>query len=195
MARSKLQVLTQEIRACTQCVHQLPFEPNPIVRPSRQAKILITGQAPGTKVHQTSISWNDASGNTLREWMGVDRDIFYDDNKIAVMPMGFCYPGKGKSGDLPPRPECAPMWHPKLLALMPQVELTLLIGMYAQKFYLQENKKKNLTETVRAWKDYSPRYLPMPHPSPRNKFWLKRNAWFEFAVVPMLRKKIQMLIS
>lgn len=194
MARTKLQLLTQEIRACTHCVQQLPFTPNPIVRPSRKAKILITGQAPGTKVHETSISWNDASGNKLREWMGVDRDTFYDDNKIAVMPMGFCYPGKGKSGDLPPRPECAPMWHPQLLKLMPQVELTLLIGMYAQKFYLQAEKKKNLTETVRSWENYMPRYLPMPHPSPRNKLWLKRNAWFELEVVPVLRARINKLI-
>ncbi len=127
--------------------------------------------------------------------MGVDRDTFYNDNKIAVMPMGFCYPGKGKSGDLPPRPECAPMWHPKLLELMPQVELTLLIGMYAQKFYLQTDKKENLTETVRAWEDYSLRYLPMPHPSPRNKFWLKKNAWFELEVVPVLRNTILKLIT
>ena len=194
MTRTKLQLLTQEIRACTHCVQQLPFIPNPIVRPSRKAKILITGQAPGTKVHETSISRNDASGNKLREWMGVDRDTFYDDNKIAVMPMGFCYPGKGKSGDLPPRPECAPMWHPQLLKLMPQVELTLLIGMYAQKFYLQAEKKKNLTETVRSWENYMPRYLPMPHPSPRNKLWLKRNAWFELEVVPVLRARINKLI-
>ncbi len=195
MPRSKLQVLTEEIRACHQCSQQLPFAPNPIVRPSAKARILITGQAPGTKVHETSISWNDVSGNKLREWMGVDRDVFYDNNKVAIMPMGFCYPGKGKSGDLPPRPECAPMWHPKLLKLMPQIELTLLIGMYAQKFYLKTEKKKNLTETVRAWEQYSPRYLPMPHPSPRNKLWLKRNAWFELEVVPVLRKRIQKLIS
>ena len=194
MAFSKLQLLTKEIRSCTQCVHQLPFKPNPIVRPSSKAKILITGQAPGTKVHETSISWNDASGDKLRKWMGIDRETFYDDNKIAVMPMGFCYPGKGKSGDLPPRPECAPMWHPQLIELMPQIELTLLIGMYAQKYYLQSEKKKNLTETVRSWRQYSPHYLPMPHPSPRNQLWLKRNAWFELDVVPVLRKRINKLI-
>ena len=194
MASSKLKTLTTEIRACTQCAHQLPFQPNPIVRPSNTAKVLIIGQAPGTKVHETSISWNDASGDRLREWMGVNREIFYDDKKIAVMPMGFCYPGKGKSGDLPPRPECAPMWHPRLLKLMPQIELTLLIGMYAQKFYLCEGKKRNLTETVRAWEEYAPNYLPMPHPSPRNKLWLKKNNWFELDVVPVLKKRVKKLI-
>ncbi len=194
MSSTKLKRLTREIRACSQCIGQLPFQPNPIVRPSNTAKILIIGQAPGTKVHETNISWNDASGNKLREWMGVDREIFYDDTKIAVMPMGFCYPGKGKSGDLPPRPECAPMWHPRLLNLMPQIELILLIGMYAQKFYLQENKKKNLTETVRVWKQYAPRYFPMPHPSPRNKLWLKKNEWFELEVIPELKRRIKSLI-
>ena len=195
MPRSKLQNLAQQIRACIECEHSLPFKPNPIVRPSAKARILIIGQAPGTKVNETSISWNDASGNQLREWMGIDRDIFYDDNKIAVMPMGFCYPGKGKSGDLPPRPECAPLWHKQLLTLMPQIELTLLIGMYSQKYYLQAKKKKNLTETVRAWKEYSPEYLPMPHPSPRNKLWLKKNAWFESEVVPVLKRNVKRLIS
>jgi uracil-DNA glycosylase len=195
MVRSQLKLLTKEIRACTLCADKLPFQPNPIVRPSSYAKILIVGQAPGTKVHETCISWNDASGNRLREWMGVDRDTFYDDNKIAVMPMGFCYPGKGKSGDLPPLPNCAPNWHAPLLALMPQIELTLLIGMYSQKYYLRSVKKKNLTETVRAWKLYSPHFLPMPHPSPRNKMWLKKNSWFELDVVPVLRKRIHKLIQ
>ena len=194
MPRTKLQLLTREIRACTCCEQQLPFAPNPIVRPSAKAKILIIGQAPGTKVHETSISWNDASGNKLRDWMGIDRDIFYDDDKIAVMPMGFCYPGKGKSGDLPPRPECAPKWHSSLLELMSQVELTLLIGMYAQKYYLQAQRKKNLTETVRAWRMYMPHYLPMPHPSPRNKLWLKKNAWFEREVIPVLKNRVRELI-
>ena len=194
MSRSKLQALTVEIRSCTLCAQELPLGPNPIVRPSRNARILIIGQAPGTKVHETSISWNDASGNKLREWMGIDREVFYDDTKIAVMPMGFCYPGKGKSGDLPPRPECAPLWHPQLLKLMPQIELTLLIGMYSQKFYLQADKKRTLTETVQAWEEYSPHYLPMPHPSPRNKLWLKKNAWFESTVVPYLQKRVKKLI-
>lgn len=193
MSQLKLQRLTVDIRSCSLCEQYLPFQPNPIVRPSKKAKILIIGQAPGTKVHETSISWNDASGNKLREWMGIDRDIFYDLNKIAIMPMGFCYPGKGKSGDLPPRPECAPQWHEALLKLMPQIELMLLIGMYSQKYYLGKERKANLTETVKAWKQYAPKYLPMPHPSPRNKLWLKKNAWFELEVIPELRKRVKTL--
>ena len=172
----------------------LPFEPKPIVRPSRTAKIIIVGQAPGTKVHETGIPWNDPSGNKLREWMGIDKEVFYDDKRVAIMPTGFCYPGRGKSGDLPPRPECAPTWHPQLLELMPQIELMLLIGMYSQKYYLQENNKKTLTETVKAWKEYSPFYLPMPHPSPRNKLWLKKNTWFESSVVPQLKRRVKKLI-
>lgn len=194
MARTKLEKLTQEVRACTLCKADLPFEPKPVLRPSRTAKIIIVGQAPGTKVHNTGIPWNDPSGDKLREWMGVDRDIFYDDAKIAIMPTGFCYPGKGKSGDLPPRPECAPTWHPQLLKLMPQIELMLLIGMYSQKYYLQDKNKKTLTETVKAWKDYAPYYLPMPHPSPRNKLWLKKNAWFEKDIVPVLKRRVKKLI-
>lgn len=194
MSDVKLKCLTSKIRSCNICESNLPFQPNPIVRPSTKAKILIIGQAPGTKVHETSISWNDASGNKLREWMGIDREAFYNINKIAIMPMGFCYPGKGKSGDLPPRPECAPTWHEELLTLMPQIELVLLIGMYAQKYYLKDERKVNLTETVKAWKQYAPRYLPIPHPSPRNKLWLKKNAWFEHDVVPVLKKRVKKLI-
>ena len=193
MSQARLQKLTKKIRACELCKQHLPFEPNPIVRPSKKAKILIIGQAPGTKVHETSISWNDASGNQLRAWMGIDRDIFYNTDKVAIMPMGFCYPGKGKSGDLPPRPECAPQWHEPLLTLMPQIELVLLIGMYAQKYYLQDQRKTNLTQTVKAWEDYMPKYLPMPHPSPRNKLWLKKNAWFERDVVPVLKSQVKLL--
>lgn len=194
MARTKLDKLAINIRACTICKKHLPFEPKPIVRPSRTAKIIIVGQAPGTKVHETGIPWNDPSGNKLREWMGIDKEVFYDDKRVAIMPTGFCYPGKGKSGDLPPRPECAPTWHPQLLELMPQIELMLLIGMYSQKYYLQENNKKTLTETVKAWKEYSPYYFPMPHPSPRNKLWLKKNAWFESRVVPQLKRRVNKLI-
>ena len=194
MSSSRLIKLSKEIRACKECTQHLPLGPNPVVRPSVSAKIIIIGQAPGTKVHESSVPWNDASGEKLREWMGVDCETFYDDNKIAVMPMGFCYPGKGKSGDLPPRPECAPKWHPRLLELMPQIKLILLIGAYAQKYYLSSEKKKNLTETVRAWKCYAPRFLPMPHPSPRNNLWLKKNGWFEVDVVPVLRSRVQRLI-
>ena len=194
MSRSKLDVLTKEVRKCTICAKHLPFEPKPVLSPSRKAKILIVGQAPGTKVHNTGIPWNDSSGDKLRDWMGIDREIFYDNNLIAIMPTGFCYPGKGNSGDLPPRPECAPQWHPKLLMLMPQIELTLLIGQYAQRYYLKDSKKKTLTDTVSDWKEYSPKYLPMPHPSPRNKLWLKKNAWFEKEVVPVLKRRIKKLL-
>lgn len=190
---TKLDVLVKEVRACTICAQHLPFDPNPVVRPSSTAKVLIVGQAPGTKVHATGIPWNDPSGDKLREWMGLDRDLFYNSKKIAIMPTAFCYPGKGKSGDLPPRPECAPTWHPRLLQHMRKIELILLIGQYAQKYYLGESAKKTLTETVRAWKQYGPLYLPMPHPSPRNKLWLKKNEWFEGEVVPVLRRKIKKL--
>ena len=195
MARvTKLNKLVQEVRACTICAKHLPFAPNPIVRPSSTAKVLIVGQAPGTKVHETGIPWNDPSGDKLRDWMGVDRDLFYSNKMIAIMPTGFCYPGKGKSGDLPPRPECAPTWHPQLLKYMRKVELILLVGQYAQTYYLKDSKKNTLTETVRAWKEYRPLYLPMPHPSPRNKLWLKKNIWFEKEVVPALRRRIKKLI-
>jgi len=190
----KLPVLLKDIRACQLCAEHLPLGPNPIVQISSNAKILIVGQAPGTKVHSSSIPWNDASGNRLREWMQVDKEIFYDEQKIAIMPMGFCYPGKGKSGDLPPRPECAPEWHDSLLDWMPDIELILLIGLYAQKYYLRKEHKKTLTETVQAWQEYAPLYLPMPHPSPRNQLWLKKNAWFERDVVKELRKKVHNLI-
>lgn len=191
---SKLTSLVNDINACQLCAEHLPLGPNPIVRASTTAKVLIIGQAPGTKVHQTSIPWNDASGNRLREWMQIDKQNFYDVNKIAIMPMGFCYPGKGKSGDLPPRHECAPKWHAPMRSLMPNIELVLLIGMYAQKYYLPVNKKKTLTATVRAWQEYAPLYFPMPHPSPRNQLWLKKNAWFEEEVVKVLRNRVGKLI-
>lgn len=192
--QAKLTSLVKNIRACQLCEEHLPLGPNPIVQISTTAKILIIGQAPGTKVHNTSIPWNDASGNRLRDWMSIDKEIFYNKQKIAIMPMGFCYPGKGKSGDLPPRPECAPTWHAALLEQMPNIELILLIGMYSQKYYLPENKKKTLTETVRAWQEYAPLYLPMPHPSPRNQLWLKKNAWFERDVVNALSQRVSQLI-
>lgn len=194
MPKSRLGSLTNEVRECTLCSEYLPFEPRPILSPSSTAKVLIIGQAPGAKVHTTGVPWNDPSGDKLREWMGIGRDIFYKNKKIAIVPTAFCYPGKGPSGDLPPRPECAPLWHPKLLKLMPNIELTLLIGMYAQNYYLKENRKRTLTETVQAWEEYLPQYLPMPHPSQRNRIWLKKNPWFEKEVVPMLKERIQDLL-
>ncbi|TQV80205.1 uracil-DNA glycosylase family protein [Exilibacterium tricleocarpae] len=183
-----------DVRACRRCEADLPLGPNPVVRAQGSARILVIGQAPGTRVHATGIPWNDPSGDRLRDWMGVDRETFYDDSHIAIMPMGFCYPGKGKSGDLPPRTECAPLWHEKILAHLPDIALVLLIGSYAQAYYL-EDSYKTLTERVRAWRDCLPRALPLVHPSPRNRLWLRKNPWFEEDVVPFLRQRVRTLLD
>jgi uracil-DNA glycosylase len=188
---ARLDNLLKDIRACTLCKAHLPLGPRPALHVGPHAKILIIGQAPGTRVHKTGQSWNDPSGDKLREWLGLSRDQFYDTENIAITSLGFCYPGKGSSGDLPPRPECAPQWHGKLRALMPDIKLTLLIGSYAQAYYLGDRRKKTLTETVQNWREYVPMgYLPLVHPSPRNRMWLKRNAWFETEVVPELRRVV-----
>lgn len=190
-------VLT-EVRACRVCENELPLGPNPVVRAAEQARILIIGQAPGTRVHATGIPWNDPSGDRLREWMGVDDNTFYDESKIAIMPMGFCYPGKGKSGDLPPRKECAELWHEKILHHLVHVELTLLIGAYAQNHYLAGKTTqtyKTLTERVKDWQQFLPEYLPLVHPSPRNRLWLKKNPWFEADVIPQLQRRVSSLVS
>lgn len=177
-----------EARSCRVCAEHLPLGPRPVVRASTSAPLLIIGQAPGTKVHETGIPWNDPSGDRLRDWLGLDRDAFYDEARIAIMPMGFCYPGVDKNGgDKPPRKECAPLWHDRLLELMPGVELTLLIGMYAQRRYLGRRAGRTMTDTVRGWRDYLPDYLPLPHPSWRNTSWLRKNTWFEAEIVPYLR--------
>lgn len=190
-----LQQLLQDIRKCTLCEEHLPLGANPIVRASIQSKILVVGQAPGTKVHKTGIPWNDPSREKLREWLGVDRKEFYDENIFAIVPMGFCYPGKGKSGDLPPRKECAATWHAQLLKQLPNIQLTLLFGQYALNYFLQEKKKKTLTTTVKNYHEYLPHFLPMPHPSPRNRFWLQKNEWFEQEIVPVLQEKIHQILS
>lgn len=156
-----------------------------------QARLLIIGQAPGRKVQESGIPWSDASGKQLRDWLALAPEVFYDPDQVAILPMGFCYPGTGRNGDLPPRSECAPAWHARVLALMPEIRLTLLIGAYAQAFYLKGRAHPSLTETVAHWRDYLPRYLPLPHPSPRNRLWLKRNPWFESEVVPELRNQVQ----
>ena len=193
---SKLAILNNQIRACQVCVAHLPCGANPIVRLGNgQAKIMLIGQAPGTKVHETGIPWNDASGDRLRLWLGLSRDEFYDDSKFAIMPMGFCYPGKGTSGDLPPRPECAPLWHQKILSYMPKIQLTLLVGSYAQAYYLSEHRSKTLTENILDWpKALEKGFFPLAHPSPRNGIWLRKNPWFEHEIVPVLRTKIEEIL-
>nr|WP_299031245.1 uracil-DNA glycosylase family protein [uncultured Tenacibaculum sp.] len=187
-----MEELLADIRKCTICKDFI--EPNPVVLASKQSKTIIVGQAPGTKVHQSGIPWDDASGKQLRNWLGVTDDQFYDTNNFAIVPMGFCYPGKGKSGDLPPRRECAPKWHQPLLNEMPNVQLVILIGMYAQNYYLKDKAKRTLTETVDAFHEYLPDYFVLPHPSPRNRFWLTKNPWFKKEVLPQLKKIIKELL-
>ncbi|AVX00519.1 uracil-DNA glycosylase family protein [Vibrio vulnificus] len=189
-----LEPLLTQIRACQVCASALPLGANPVIQAHSEAKILIIGQAPGTKVHHTSIPWNDASGNRLRAWLDIEKQTFYDPKQIAIMPMGFCYPGQGQSGDLPPRKECAPLWHEALLKHLPNIELTLLIGQYAQNRYLS-NKPKTVTETVQNWQAWLPDYLPLPHPSPRNTLWLRKNPWFEEQTVPYLRQQVHQRLS
>lgn len=182
--------LVQTIRQCQVCHHQLPLGANPVFAVGELAKLVIVGQAPGRIVHRTCIPWNDKSGDNLRSWLGLGKDVFYDTSKIALMPMGFCYPGTGKSGDLPPRRECAPLWHKTLLDNMPEVELILLVGQYAQQYYLGNRTQKNLTDTVAAFRQYLPRYFPLPHPSPRNNLWQAKNPWFVAEILPALRVEV-----
>lgn len=186
--------LLNEIRACRQCEAHLPLGPRPVVQLGPGARILVIGQAPGTRVHETGIPWNDPSGDTLRRWLEVSREQFYDPELFAIMPMGFCYPGRGKSGDLPPRPECAPTWHRRIQAALPRIELTLLIGQYAQRYYLG-NRYRSLTDTVRHWREFAPAQLPLPHPSPRNRRWLRDNPWFEQEELPALRERVHLALE
>jgi uracil-DNA glycosylase len=186
-----LAALLGEIRACRICEAQLPLGPRPVLRASETSRLLIVGQAPGTKVHASGVPWDDASGKRLREWLVMDAETFYDASRIAIVPMGFCYPGKAGSGDAPPRPECRAAWHPRLLPLLINVQLTLAIGQYAQAYFLGERRKPSLTETVAAWREYAPGLLPLPHPSPRNIGWFKANPWFEDDVIPALRERVR----
>lgn len=191
---SSFENLVTSARNCRICEKHLPLGPNPVFQINRNARILLIGQAPGKLVHESGVPWKDKSGDRLREWLGVDEKTFYDSGKIAIMPMGFCYPGTGKTGDLPPRPECAPEWHGKFLAAMPNIKLTLLLGQYAQNAYLGDRRKENLTETVRAWREYLPIYIPLPHPSPLNNRWLAKNRWFETDVVNFMVQEIKKVI-
>ncbi|MFP5358198.1 MAG: uracil-DNA glycosylase family protein [Gammaproteobacteria bacterium] len=182
--------LAQEVRACRVCAAHLPLGPRPILRVDEGLRVLITGQAPGTRVHATGLPWNDPSGERLRDWLGVDRDRFYDLGRFGVMAMGFCYPGRGRGGDLPPRPECAPLWHARIRAQLPRLRLTLLIGRHAQIHYLG-TRAETLETTVRRWADFSAAgWFPLPHPSPRNTRWLSQRPWFEAEVIPALRAAV-----
>ncbi|WP_439515286.1 uracil-DNA glycosylase family protein [Oceanibaculum nanhaiense] len=195
MVGEPLPALLREIEACRLCEAHLPLGPRPVIRAAASARILVIGQAPGTKVHRTGIPFNDPSGDRLRDWMGIDRDIFYDERRIAIMPMGLCYPGRNaRGGDLPPRPECAPLWHDRVRALLPEIELTLLIGAYAQARYLGEKREKTLAGTVARWREFGPAFIPTPHPSPRNRNWLKTHPWFEAEVVPEIRRRVAALV-
>ncbi len=190
-----LKGLLREVRACAICEAELPFGPRPVVRLASSARLLIISQAPGKKVHETGIAWNDASGDRLRDWLGVDRSIFYDETRVAILPMGFCYPGVEKAGgDKPPRPECAPHWHARLLEHLPDVRLTLLVGQYAQRHYLRSTRKDSMTETVKAFPEYGPQFLPLPHPSWRSVAWMRKHPWFEQTVIPHLRSVVRPLV-
>ena len=186
--------LLAEVRSCALCAKHLPLGPRPVLRAQSSARILIASQAPGRKVHETGIPFNDASGDRLREWLGVTREEFYDGRKVAIVPMGFCFPGTGKSGDLPPRPECAPAWRAPLLARLKNLQLTLVIGRYAMDYHLPA-AGGSLTEKVTAWRKYWPHTVPLPHPSPRNNLWLRRNPWFERDVLPVVRKRVRELLA
>lgn len=190
-----LEALLAAVRGCRACEMHLPFGPRPVLSVGETARLLIVGQAPGARAHATGIPWDDPSGVRLREWMGVNDALFYDASRIAIIPMGYCYPGRGASGDLPPRRECASHWLEQLLVWLPRIELTLLVGQYAQQHFLGCHRKSSLSETVKAWQEYAPDFIPLPHPSPRNQPWIKHHPWFERQLVPMLRERITTLFS
>jgi uracil-DNA glycosylase len=193
---ARLETLLKQARACEICAAALPHGCRPVLRATRSARLLIVGQAPGRRVHETGIPWNDPSGDRLRSWLEIDRERFYDGRRIAIVPMGFCYPGTDEAGaDRPPRPECAPTWHPQLVPLLKEVRLTLLVGSYAQAFYLAGRRQASMTETVRRFADHLPQFLPLPHPSWRNTAWIKRNPWFERELLPVLRQRVRKVLE
>lgn len=187
--------LLSDIRACTRCADELPLGPRPVLRAASSARILVVGQAPGTAVHASGVPFDDPSGERLRAWMGVDKNTFYDATRIAIAPMGFCYPGRGRSGDLPPKKRCARTWRAPLLEQLPNIELTLAIGRYAIDWHWPESRGRTLTESVRQFAQWPASLLPMPHPSPRNNLWLARNPWFEAEVVPVLQSRVRKALS
>jgi len=192
---TQMQTLLTQIRSCTVCQPYLEWGVNPVIAAGSRSKIVIIGQAPGKIVHNTGIPWNDKSGDNLRKWLDIDKATFYNTDIISLMPMGFCFPGTGKSGDLPPRPECAPLWHNTLLNLMPHVKLILLVGGYAQTYYLGKRAKSTLTETVQQFNTYLPKYFPLPHPSPRNNIWQAKNEWFGREVLPQLKMEVRRVLE
>ncbi len=188
--------LLKEIRSCRLCAGKLKHEPRPVIRANPTAQICIAGQAPGTRVHASGIPFTDPSGDRLRMWLGIDTDTFYNDEKIAIVPMGFCFPGlDAQGGDLPPRKECAPQWREKIFANLPNLKLTLLVGSYAQAWHLKGKLKPTMTETVKAWRDYAPDFIPLPHPSWRNNGWIKKNPWFEAELLPHLRRRVSRILK
>lgn len=189
-----LATLLREVRACTLCAAHLPHGPRPVLQLDPDARILVAAQAPGRKVHASGMPFTDASGDRLRDWMGVDKETFYDPKQIAIIPMGFCYPGTTKAGDSPPRPECAPAWRSKLLSHLKQLELTFVVGQYALAWHLPE-RGASVTKRVEHWQDQWPHIVPLPHPSPRNNRWLQRNPWFEKEVIPALRTRVAEILS
>lgn len=187
---SSFELLLNRVRACELCKQSLPLGPRPIIQLAPDSRILIAGQAPGRKVHESGIPFDDASGNRLRSWLGITSDEFYNPSKIAILPMGFCFPGTGPSGDLPPSPECAPAWREQLLAQLPSLEFIVVIGRYALDYHLP-NTNRSVTEHVKSWEEYWPKIVPLPHPSPRNNRWLTRNPWFEADVLPRLKSRVR----
>ena len=191
---STLDDLLDAVRACRVCERHLPLGPRPVLQAHAGARLLIVGQAPGLRVHTTGIPWSDASGERLREWMSVDQATFYDASRVAIVPMGYCYPGRANGGDMAPRRECAELWLDRLLAALPDIQLTLLVGQHAQRHFLRGRRKRSLSETTKAWREYSPHYFPLPHPSPRNQPWFKRNPWFKQQLIPALQARITPLL-